>query len=140
MTIDIKSRRYFLGGCLSVLGTIFAGGIIYPIVSFLLPQSQKGKKEIVKISKDKLPLGGMERFRIRDIPAVVINSKSGYAAFSLVCPHLGCLVTWEGERNQFLCPCHGAIFDEDGNVIAGPPPRGLEPLKIEEKEMEVWIS
>jgi cytochrome b6-f complex iron-sulfur subunit len=140
MSVDVKTRRYFLGGCLSILGTIFAGGVIYPVLSYLLPPSQKGKKEVIKIPKGELPLGGMKRFHIRGIPAIVINSKAGYAAFSLVCSHLGCLVVWEGDKNQFLCPCHGATFDESGKVTAGPPPTGLAPLNVEEKETEIWVS
>ena len=82
----------------------------------------------------------MKRFHIRGIPAVVVNSKEGYAAFSLVCSHLGCLVTWEGDKNEFLCPCHGAVFDAKGKVLSGPSPTGLEPLQMEEKNTEIWVS
>ncbi|MBI2067721.1 MAG: Rieske 2Fe-2S domain-containing protein [Deltaproteobacteria bacterium] len=82
----------------------------------------------------------MKRFHIRGGPAVVIHGTEGYAAFSLVCSHLGCLVTWEGVKNEFLCPCHGARFDVNGSVVSGPPPKGLERLRLEEKEDEVWVS
>lgn len=140
MGLDKKTRRYFLGGCLSILGSIFAAGIAYPVFSYLLPPSKRGKKEIIKIAKGELPPGGMKRFHIRGIPAIAVNSREGYAAFSLVCSHLGCLVTWEGNKNEFLCPCHGAKFDAGGKVLSGPPPTGLEPLDIEEKETEIWVS
>lgn len=43
------------------------------------------------------------------------------------CAHLGCPVRWveiEGE-GEFLCPCHGGIYDINGGYIAGPPPRGM---------------
>lgn len=43
------------------------------------------------------------------------------------CAHLGCPVRWliiEGE-GEFLCPCHGGIYDLNGDYIAGPPPRGM---------------
>ena len=135
-----QSRRGFLGICLGFLGTVFAGGVIYPVLSFLIPPSRKKGGEIVKVSKNELPAGEMKRFHIRGIPAVVINSKGGYAAFSLVCSHLGCLVKWEGNKNEFVCPCHGAKFDAEGKVLSGPPPRGLERLTVEEKEDEVWVS
>lgn len=82
----------------------------------------------------------MKRFHLRGGPAIVINGNQGYAAFSLVCSHLGCLVKWEGDKNEFVCPCHGAKFDVEGNVVSGPPPRGLEKLNLEEKEGEVWVS
>ena len=54
------------------------------------------------------------------------------------CAHLGCPVRWlmnaEGE-GEFLCPCHGGIYDINGNWVGGPPPRGMysyAQVKIEE--------
>jgi Rieske Fe-S protein len=43
------------------------------------------------------------------------------------CAHLGCPVRWilrEGE-GEFLCPCHGGIYNINGEYVAGPPPRDL---------------
>jgi Rieske Fe-S protein len=43
------------------------------------------------------------------------------------CAHLGCPVRWvevEGE-GEFLCPCHGGIYDINGGYVGGPPPRGM---------------
>ncbi|MDO8644655.1 MAG: Rieske 2Fe-2S domain-containing protein, partial [bacterium] len=95
-----KTRRGFLGACLGVLGTIFAGGAIGTVVSYLIPPSRKNGEEVVRIFTKELPPGGMKRFHIRGIPAVAVHSKEGFAAFSLVCSHLGCLVKWEGEKNE----------------------------------------
>jgi Rieske Fe-S protein len=54
------------------------------------------------------------------------------------CAHLGCPVRWlvntEGH-GEFLCPCHGGIYDINGNWVGGPPPRGMyryTRVKIEE--------
>jgi Rieske Fe-S protein len=53
------------------------------------------------------------------------------------CAHLGCPVRWlvrEGE-GEFLCPCHGGIYDINGGWVGGPPPRGMyryTQVKIEE--------
>ncbi len=135
-----RTRRNFLEVSLGVLGTIFAGGIIYPVLSYLVPPSKKKGGDIVKIPKAELPPGGMKRFHVRGGPAVVINGSAGYSAFSLVCSHLGCLVKWEGDKNEFVCPCHGAKFDVEGKVVSGPPPKPLEKLNLEEKEDEVWVS
>jgi cytochrome b6-f complex iron-sulfur subunit len=139
-TSSLKDRRRFLSICLGFLGSVFAGGIIHAVLSYLQPPRKSKKGEVVKIHKDELPPGGMKRFHIRGIPAVVINSKEGFAAFSLVCSHLGCLVKWEGAKNEFICPCHGAKFSAKGEVISGPPPTGLEAFHVEDKEKEVWIS
>lgn len=49
-------------------------------------------------------------------------------ALSARCPHNGCVVEWNMEYVQFVCPCHDARFGSQGNVIEGPPPRGLARL------------
>ena len=57
------------------------------------------------------------------------------------CAHLGCPVRWltnaEGH-GEFLCPCHGGIYDINGNWVGGPPPRGMysyPEVRIEEDGM-----
>jgi cytochrome b6-f complex iron-sulfur subunit len=39
-------------------------------------------------------------------------------AVSRVCTHEGCETAYDAGR--FVCPCHGAVFDLDGSVVAGP--------------------
>lgn len=58
----------------------------------------------------------------------VIATNEGIAAMSLVCTHLGCLVSRNDEG--FSCPCHGSKFDSSGHPIAGPAPRGLAWLAV----------
>lgn len=64
--------------------------------------------------------------------AVVYIDKQGdsYRAFSATCTHLGCRVTWNTEKSQYLCPCHGGVYDRDGKVVAGPPPTGLTAVNV----------
>lgn len=43
------------------------------------------------------------------------------------CAHLGCPVRWlvtEGT-GEFLCPCHGGLYNINGDYVGGPPPRGM---------------
>ena len=54
----------------------------------------------------------------------------GYRALSAVCQHLGCRVHWDDGAQQFKCPCHGGVYDREGQVVAGPPPRPLERLNV----------
>ncbi len=45
------------------------------------------------------------------------------------CAHLGCPVRWviieDTGEGEFLCPCHGGIYDINGGYVGGPPPRGM---------------
>jgi Rieske Fe-S protein len=66
---------------------------------------------------------------ISPYPAVVM----GFMMFSSICPHLGCKPLWQSNIQKFACPCHGSQFTKYGEHVAGPAPRGLDPLPIEEK-------
>lgn len=63
---------------------------------------------------------------------VVTSNNRDFIVFDPRCTHLACPYRWDDKRKQFLCPCHTAIFDVDGRVIAGPPPRPLDryPVKV----------
>jgi menaquinol-cytochrome c reductase iron-sulfur subunit len=63
-----------------------------------------------------------------DVPYEVVNM--GFVVFSPICPHLGCYYSWNESQNRFMCPCHGSQYNFDGTHIAGPAPRGLDPLPL----------
>ncbi|GAA3934555.1 FAD-dependent oxidoreductase [Actinomadura viridis] len=41
------------------------------------------------------------------------------------CPHLACLVAFNGTERVWECPCHGSRFDLEGTVLQGPATSGL---------------
>lgn len=69
---------------------------------------------------------GWYRERARQTVFVVWDGSTSVRALSATCTHLGCQVQWEADASQFRCPCHGGVFDAKGNVVGGPPPRGLD--------------
>ncbi|WP_225336561.1 Rieske (2Fe-2S) protein [Halomicrobium urmianum] len=56
---------------------------------------------------------------------------SGYAAYSKVCTHAGCMVS-DFEGTTLVCPCHAGKFDplSGASVVGGPPPRPLPQLPL----------
>ncbi|MDA1329505.1 MAG: Rieske 2Fe-2S domain-containing protein [Chloroflexi bacterium] len=54
------------------------------------------------------------------------NTADGILALYKVCPHLGCLYSWNDQEFKFICPCHGSQYENDGDYIQGPAPRSLD--------------
>ncbi len=68
------------------------------------------------------------RTPITPAKAILISTSSGFVAYSLVCPHLGCEVNIVKEG--FACPCHGSRFDSNGKLTHGPAAKGLRQLQL----------
>lgn len=49
-----------------------------------------------------------------------------FIAISTRCVHLGCPVRFYKAAGNFICPCHGGVYDFEGQVIGGPPVRPLD--------------
>ena len=65
-----------------------------------------------------------------EVPYPVVNM--GFVMFSPICPHLGCHYDWNEAAGKFICPCHGSVYSKFGKHLAGPAPRGLDPLPFQE--------
>jgi len=59
------------------------------------------------------------------------STVSGYAAYSKVCTHAGCMVSNE-DGDILVCPCHFGEFDptQGASVVGGPPGRPLPQLPL----------
>jgi len=55
-----------------------------------------------------------------------------YHALSPSCTHLGCEVKWNAAECSWDCPCHGARYDVDGDVLTGPADRQLKKIEIQD--------
>ncbi|GAC1307908.1 MAG: hypothetical protein NVSMB21_12520 [Vulcanimicrobiaceae bacterium] len=63
-----------------------------------------------------------------------------FVMFSSICPHLGCRYQWDGAQKRFICPCHGSQFGVQGEHLAGPAPRGLDPLPFRDKNGQAEVT
>lgn len=149
------TRRRFMGwtvGLLSALLAVLAGvPILGAILSPALRPSQK---------EDWAPIGGLDQFPEGQFTAVDYQSAARdgwmessakqtvwvhrkddqFLVFSAICSHAGCRVAWKAERNQFVCPCHGGIYDAEGRVVAGPPPRPLTRYLVKLEQGQVLVK
>ena len=129
--VSSPRRRFFLSIILSGVGAVLTGAALWPLWRYLSPTAGGGVAEKVAIGKEKVPVGNAHFFQFRGQPAVVLQNAPGtFVAFSAVCTHLGCIVQWQTDKGEFLCPCHGGRFSSAGKVLAGPPPKPLETIPV----------
>lgn len=68
------------------------------------------------------------------------NDQNNFIAFAANCTHLGCPVRWEKDAHLFMCPCHGGVYNADGTVAGGPPPKALTKYQVRVFKNEVQIK
>jgi Rieske Fe-S protein len=73
-------------------------------------------------------------------PCLLVRGRDGSLhAFSQKCTHLSCAVVYSAERGRLECPCHDGVFSiRTGAVVAGPPPRPLPRIVLDERADGVW--
>ena len=74
------------------------------------------------------PLGSCRVFDNEKV--AVFRDGDGIYALSLVCTHLGCIVTYNDSDERFDCPCHGSKFTLEGKVTKAPAPRSLDWFQV----------
>ena len=75
---------------------------------------------------DVLGCGEGKILRVNGTKVAVFRDDHGtLTTLCPVCPHLGCIVAWNGAEKTWDCPCHGSRFTSNGEVIAGPAEKPL---------------
>ncbi len=148
------SRRQFLNYSLTGLGGFMAAGMLVPMLRFavdpvLQSAGEKGDLTNVKLSVDDITdepqrvdweveqVDGWYQSNINRTAWVFKDENGDIQAFSPVCKHLGCFVSWEGSEdypNEFFCPCHDGRYYKDGTNVPHTPP--LAPLDVYEQKVE----
>ncbi len=153
---SLDTRRSFLGTLLGV-GSVFVGALLsVPLIRFALFPLLRRTTEL-----KSSPLGALSEFSDLTEPVMrtiqieqvdgwrkAISEKAVYITkdtqgqlrvLTSVCPHLGCTVPWGKERNQFVCPCHGATFAPDGTRVSGPSLRGMDTLETSLQDGQLQV-
>src|SRR5499427_3165471 len=140
-------RRTFLDALLAVGFVSTAAAIAYPVARFLVPPSsgEPATTSAVAGRAAALRPNSAAIFKFGSRPAIVVRTADGELhAFSAVCTHLDCTVQFKGDTSQLWCACHNGTYDLAGNVVSGPPPRGLEQFVVnirgEGDDAEIVVS
>jgi len=147
------SRRDFMKVTIGAIGGLIGLGFGIPAIAYVVtPALAKGQaQEWIQLGAiSKIELGKPTLFKAKitrqtgwivneEELAVYVLTEDGrdYVAMSNVCTHLGCRIRWIAGQDQYVCPCHNGVFDKQGNVLSGPPPRPLEwyETKVENEQL-----
>ena len=123
------------------LGTALGlGGMAYRFLEYLYPVVPPVKLvEVPAGSPGDIPEGGVLLVHLPEGPVMLEKSDGEVRAFSAICTHLGCIVQWNPGAKQFVCPCHHGMYDFNGNVLSGPPPRPLEKFEVKLHDGGVFV-
>lgn len=154
-------RRTLLKAITGVVSGVWAAALAVPAIRFVLaplrrtPAERPLTRRITTL--DQLASGQPKQFPIfgdrhdawtrypREIIGRVWLVRSSDAqtppqdtkvdALTAECPHLGCVVDWDSDKADFICPCHQAAFTAAGKAISSaklgydnPAPRDLDRL------------
>lgn len=150
-----EGRRSFLQIASACIGGIIGLAAGIPLIGFAIsPAWKKEESQWVDLGLvDRLKNSRFKKvnytFTAKDGWVKATKKRSVYVTdvgngewdvFSRICSHLGCLVRWSESEESFLCPCHGAVFDKDGTVVAGPPPEPLQKLEVKVEAGVLYVK
>lgn len=70
--------------------------------------------------------------RLRGPAAGGVGPGNAIVAFSQLCTHKGCPVTYRPERKLIICPCHWSTFDpaKGGQLVIGQASQSLPQIQL----------
>jgi hypothetical protein len=72
--------------------------------------------------------------------ALYKDESGGLHAVNPVCTHAKCIVGWNRAEQSWDCPCHGARYSVDGEVLTGPARKGLSKVDLGELSSDRPVS
>lgn len=89
---------------------------------------------------DYSDLGTVGGFAYSGNIIIIRSGANSYLAFSKVCTHQGCTVTFNASENELPCPCHGSVFSTSGAVLEGPASTSLKQYSVSKSGDILTIS
>jgi menaquinol-cytochrome c reductase iron-sulfur subunit len=140
------------------IGGLAAVGIILPAVGFAVaPIFHRGKerweavgpvgdfvedtyRQVVFTETEGIGDAGKTTAYVRRSSEDLGEKPGEFIAVSNRCAHLGCPVRFVEAAGNFICPCHGGVYDFQGKRIGGPPVRPLDQFQARVRKGQVEVG
>jgi Rieske Fe-S protein len=137
---DQITRREFVRYL--TLGSVGAAVGSVGLAAMTQVRRQPDREPMEVVAVDEIAVGGTYLFRYPtdNDPAILIRpTQDEILGYSQRCTHLACVVYYEHDDGELICPCHNGHFDaQDGRNVAGPPQRPLNTIDLEIRDGVVW--
>jgi quinol---cytochrome c reductase iron-sulfur subunit, bacillus type len=150
------SRRNFLTIATWAIGGLISAAMGIPAIAYIIGPALKlnNTQQWIQLgSTAKIELGTPTLFKAKierqtgwianeeEISAYALTENGrDFVALSNICTHLGCRVRWVADQGKFFCPCHNGVYDKDGKVVSGPPPRPLDHYEVKIENNQLYIK
>jgi len=140
------------------IGGLAAAGIVLPAVGFAVaPIFHRGKerweavgptsdfveetyRQVVFTETEGIGDAGKTTAYVRRSSEELGEEPGLFIAVSNRCAHLGCPVRFVEAAGNFICPCHGGVYDFQGKRIGGPPVRPLDQFQVRVRKGQVEVG
>jgi Rieske Fe-S protein len=139
----MEERRGFIQWVLGGGVAASLASFLYPVFRFVMPpeipEAPVNEVNAGKASSFIPDSGKIVKFGTK--PVILIHTKDDqWRAFSAICTHLNCTVQFQAGKDKIWCACHNALYDLNGAVVSGPPPRPLDVFDVRLKGDDVVIG
>jgi menaquinol-cytochrome c reductase iron-sulfur subunit len=154
---ESMTRRTVFGLGVQAVGGVAAGVIALPAVGFAIapifdnPEetwsgvgppddyASDTYRQAVITETEGIGVTGKTTVYIRRGSEELDEDPNEFIAISNRCAHAGCPTRFVEAAGNFICPCHGGVYDFEGKVIGGPPVRPLDRFqtRVEGGQLEI---
>jgi menaquinol-cytochrome c reductase iron-sulfur subunit len=141
---ESMTRRRAFTVAVQALGGVAGAAVVLPTIGFAIaPIFHRGKERWEAVGRvDDFTADTYRQVVFTLVPGIGEAGKTtayvrrgtkelqedpeAFIAISSRCVHVGCPVRFVQASSNFICPCHGGVYDFEGKRIGGPPVRPLD--------------
>jgi menaquinol-cytochrome c reductase iron-sulfur subunit len=155
---ESMTRRRAFTVAVQGLGGLAGAAIVLPAVGFAVaPIFHRGKerweavgpvsdfvedtyRQVIFTETESIGDAGKTTAYVRKSSKQLGEKPGEIVAVSNRCAHLGCPVRFVEAAGNFICPCHGGVYDFQGKRIGGPPVRPLDHFQTRVRDGQVELG